>query len=254
TITRVYRGRGRSLQSLAESSFDAWTKFYKQDENAPNAIVSYYAKGMLVAMALDLVMRMRTDNRVGLDHVMQHLWQEYCEGREGILERHVEEVAERLCGTSLKEFFDVAVRGVGDLPLDEYLAAHGVEMRWRAAVSTDDKGGALERGSSINQAALGLQLGGACKVGFVFQGGAAHAAGVSAGDELVAWNGVRLSATTLKQHLRRHAPGDQVKLVAFRRDELMRFEVQLQSAPLDTCALSTKEGREPLRDEWLLGE
>lgn len=253
TVTRVYRGEGRLKQSLSDSSFDAWTKFYKQDENAPNAIVSYYAKGMLVAMALDLVMRMRTDNRVGLDQVMLKLWEEYKGGKEGIEDRHVERVAEELCGSSLSEFFDVAVRGVDDLPLDEYLAAHGVEMRWRAAVSADDKGGALERGVSNDRAALGLQLSGATKVAFVFDGGAAQTAGVSAGDEVVAWNGVRLNADSLKRQLKRYAPGDVITLTVFRRDELMQFSVCLQSAPLDTCSLSTKDGRETLRDEWLLG-
>jgi len=252
TVTRVYRGEGRLKQSLSDSSFDAWTKFYKQDENAPNAIVSYYAKGMLVAMALDLVLRMRTDNRVGLDHVMQKLWREFLGGKEGIEDRHVERVAEELCGSSLAEFFDVAVRGVDDLPLDEYLATHGVEMRWRAAVSSDDKGGALERGSASGRAALGMQLSGPTKVGFVFRGGAAQVAGISAGDEVVAWNGVRLNADVLKRQLKRHAPGDEVLLTVFRRDELMELTVCLQSAPLDTCSLSTKEGREATRDAWLL--
>lgn len=254
TVTRVYRCGGRFKQSLSDSSFDAWTKFYKQDENAPNAIVSYYAKGMLVAMALDLVMRMRTDNRVGLDQVMRHLWQEYLAGKEGIEDGHIERVAEQLVGSSLKDFFDLAVRGADDLPLDEYLATHGVEMRWRAAVSADDKGGALERGGCTERSALGLRLGAGSKVGFVFHDGAAHRAGISAADELVAWDGLRLTASSLKRQLNRHAPGDDVMITAFRRDEMMTFDVCLQSAPLDTCALSTKDGRELLRDEWLLGE
>ncbi len=253
TISRVYRGSGRHKQSLSDSSFDAWTRFYKQDENAPNAIVSYYAKGMLVAMALDLVMRMRTDNRVGLDDVMRRLWREYLDGKEGIEDRHVERVAEELCGSGLSDFFEHAVRGFGDLPLDEYLASHGVEMRWRSAESGYDKSAALERGNATNRASIGLQLGKGCTVGFVFHGGAAHLAGVSAGDELIAWDCVRLSAASLKQALLRYAPGDKIPVTAFRRDELMQFELVLQAAPLDVCSLSSKEGREELRDEWLLG-
>ncbi len=61
TIANVLRGSGRLKQSVAESSFDAWTKYYRQDENAPNAIVSYYAKGALIALALDLQLRAGTD-------------------------------------------------------------------------------------------------------------------------------------------------------------------------------------------------
>ena len=74
TITRVLRGGGRLRQSIEESSFDAWTKFYQQDENAANAVVSYYAKGSLVALALDLKIRTETDGRVSLDQVMQACW------------------------------------------------------------------------------------------------------------------------------------------------------------------------------------
>src|SRR5690606_34264547 len=77
TMTAVHRGSGRLKQSLADSSFDAWIKFYRQDENAPNAIVSYYAKGSLVAWALDLTVRKATAGRRSLDDVMRALWREY---------------------------------------------------------------------------------------------------------------------------------------------------------------------------------
>ena len=75
--TILYRGRGRFKQTVTESSFDAWTRFYKQDENAPNAIVSYYAKGALVALALDLVIRDKSDGAFSLDDVMRWLWQHH---------------------------------------------------------------------------------------------------------------------------------------------------------------------------------
>ena len=74
TITRVLRGAGRLRQSVAESSFDAWTKFYKQDANAANAIVSYYAKGSLIALALDLKLRSETGGKISLDDVMKECW------------------------------------------------------------------------------------------------------------------------------------------------------------------------------------
>jgi predicted metalloprotease with PDZ domain len=70
TMTRVQRGRGRKRQSAAESSFNAWTKFYKQDENAANAIVSYYAKGCLIAACIDLKMRALSGGEKSLDDVM----------------------------------------------------------------------------------------------------------------------------------------------------------------------------------------
>ncbi len=82
TMTRVYRMPGRQLQSLTDSSFNAWTKFYKQDENAANAIVSYYTKGALFALYLDLTLRLETQGKYTLDNLMQKLWQAF--GSQGI--------------------------------------------------------------------------------------------------------------------------------------------------------------------------
>ena len=76
-IGGVQRGSGRLKQTVAESSFDAWVKYYRQDENAPNAIVSYYTKGSLVALAFDLTIRAQTNNRKSLDDVMRLLWQRF---------------------------------------------------------------------------------------------------------------------------------------------------------------------------------
>jgi len=84
TITRVWRGAGRFRQSVAESSFDAWIKFYRQDENSPNAIVSYYAKGALIALALDLTIRLASGGQRSLDHLMRLLWQEYGKSGRGV--------------------------------------------------------------------------------------------------------------------------------------------------------------------------
>ena len=77
TMTRVYRGQGHFKQSLKDSSFNAWTKFYKQDENAQNAIVSYYTKGALFALLLDLKLREETLGKHNLDDLMRLLWQQH---------------------------------------------------------------------------------------------------------------------------------------------------------------------------------
>ncbi len=120
-ITRVLRGSGRLKQTLEESSFDAWTKFYKQDENAPNAIVSYYAKGALVALALDLTIRRHSGGEQSLDDLMRALWRRH--GREdiGVGEGDIEALAAEISGADLSGFFDQALRGTADLPLKELL-------------------------------------------------------------------------------------------------------------------------------------
>ena len=140
-ITRVLRGAGRRRQSVAESSFDAWTKFYKQDANATNAIVSYYAKGALVALSLDLKLRAETDGRVALDDVMQAAWQRFGETGEGMPEGALEQLAAEVSGLDLENFFDATVRGTGELPLENLLKTHGIDFCLRRSAGGKDNGG-----------------------------------------------------------------------------------------------------------------
>src|SRR3569623_2433742 len=120
--TRVWRTSGRFKQSLAESSFDAWIKLYKQDDNAPNAIISYYTKGALVALALALLLRRATRNARSLADVMRALWRRYGEHREGVPDGGVEAIAAEVSGLDLRELYDQAIRGTGDQPLPELRA------------------------------------------------------------------------------------------------------------------------------------
>lgn len=107
TITRVLRGKGRFNQSIAESSFDAWTKFYKQDESAPNTIVSYYAKGALLALCLDLTIRKNTKDKKSLDDVMRYLWNNYGKKLIGIPEGEIENIVSKVSGIDLNDWKSV---------------------------------------------------------------------------------------------------------------------------------------------------
>ena len=242
--TRVWRTGGRFKQSLAESSFDAWIKLYKQDDNAPNAIISYYTKGALVALALDLLIRRDTRNARSLDDVMRALWRRYGEYGEGVPEGGVEAIAAEVSGLDLREFFDQAIRGTGELPLTELLAQFGVQMELRPAESAADAGGRRAKTpveQLLRRGVLGVRLveeGGEARLQYVYDGGAAQQAGLAAGDVVIAVDGVRVTRTNLEQLLSAYAPGEKVSVHAFRRDELMQFAVVLQVPPADTCVLS----------------
>ncbi|MCP2936640.1 M61 family peptidase, partial [Salmonella enterica subsp. enterica serovar Typhimurium] len=90
----------------------------RQDENAPNAIVSYYAKGALVALALDLTLRSKSRGAVSLDDVMRRLWADHGLSGQGVPEDGIRRAAEAVSGMKLKRFFDEATEGTDDLPLD----------------------------------------------------------------------------------------------------------------------------------------
>jgi predicted metalloprotease with PDZ domain len=239
TIGSVLRGSGRTKQSVAESSFDAWSKYYRQDENAPNAIVSYYTKGSLVALALDLTLRARTEGRVALDDVMRAMWQRYGSdfygaGRTGISEMQVEALFDEVSGLRLKSLFDRLVRGTDDLPLARLFAPFGLKL-------VDER--------KADKPALDVSTtrdGADCKLTHVHEGGAAHQAGLSAGDILLAIDGLRVGGN-LEPMLARYQVGDAVSVHVFRRDELMAFSVTLQGDRVPGISLTVSDKKNSLR-------
>jgi len=221
-------------QSIAESSFDAWIKYYRRDENTPNAVVSYYAKGSLVALALDLTLR--SDGQSSLDDLMRSLWRRYGQTGVGVPEDGVLELVNELAGRDLSEFFARYVDGVEDPPLPELLARFGVASHLRAAVHDRDRGGRPADGVAP-QCALGARVTIDQTLQHVVPGSGASRAGLSAGDALIAIDGIKASAESLAYILRRREPGDTLTVHAFRRDELLSFAVTLDAAPLDTAVL-----------------
>ena len=251
TVGGVLRGTGRLKQSVADSSFDAWIKYYRQDENATNAIVSYYTKGSLVALAFDLAIRAQTRDRKSLDDVMRLLWQRY--GREfyrgkqaGVEENEVEALIEEATGVALGRLFSDAVHGTRDLPLTDLLAPFGVTLVPEVAAGAAAK------------PTIGARLrGGAdCTLAAVYEGGGAHRAGLSAGDTLIALDGLRVTGTNLDTLLARYRPGDKVEVHAFRRDELRTAKLKLDGPEVMryrlTAAAKPAAARKS-RELWLKG-
>jgi predicted metalloprotease with PDZ domain len=244
TIASVLRGSGRTKQSVADSSFDAWGKYYRQDENAPNAIISYYTKGSLIGLALDLSIRAKTGGKKSLDDVMRALWQRY--GRDfyngsarGVTSAEVEALFDEISGGRFKPFFDKYIRGTEDLPLAKLLTPFGVKL-------------ADERKSTKPSLDANLgRDGNDCKLSAVHENGAAHHAGLSAGDILVAIDGLRVTSINLETLLSRYGVGSTVEVYAFRRDELMTFSLTLQGDRIPGITLSldptVKKSTGPLR-------
>ena len=260
TITKVLRGSGRGRQTIADSSFDAWTKFYKQDANARNAIVSYYGKGALVALCLDLKLRSETAGETSLDDVMRACWQRWGESGDGMPERGFEEVAAEVSGLDLADFFDATVRGTGELPLESLLQSHGVGMHLRAAANRKDKGGTRTRDDQLPAAWFGADINevdGDTVFTVVHNGGPAEAAGVAPGDRAVALDGIALTADNFDERVSRCRVNDRKELVVFRGDSLLTLTIRFQAAPATTCYLELDEDVgldvEALRAGWLAG-
>lgn len=262
TVTRVRRGSGRLKQSVAESSFDAWTKFYKQDENAPNAIVSYYSKGALVAFALDQRIRHESAGEQSLDDVMRALWWRFGRRDVGLQEEDFERVVKDVTGLDLTGFFDMAVRGCEELDLEPYFVRLGIGFCLRPAQGRTDQGGIRKEGEDRQAPRLSLGVnvryeGKEPVIASVFDGGAAQHAGISAGDVLLAIDGLRVTESNLDSLVDRARYSMPIGVSLFRRDELMEFLVMPLAVPPDTCELWFQENvsDQVLRDRraWLSG-
>jgi predicted metalloprotease with PDZ domain len=219
---RLQATPGRARQSLEASSFDAWIKLYKPDESNLNTTVSYYLKGGLSMLALDLQIRRRTDGARSMDDVLRTLWHKF--GAKG--EPHPDDlqpVFEEATGLSLGDVFDREIRGTEDPALAEELRHVGLELR----TSSDP--------AQTADGATALWLGATCsgnKVTGVFDQRPAHVAGLSPGDEIIALDGFR---TTSEADIRSLAgarrAGDTVAVTVFRRHRLLELSVVLAPAP-----------------------
>jgi predicted metalloprotease with PDZ domain len=236
-IGRVYAQSGRTKQSVADSSFDAWVKYYRQDENAPNAIVSYYQKGSIIGLALDLTIRERTQGAKSLDDVMRALWNDYGKRGIGVPEGAIETVAEVVTGLDLNPFFSQSVYGTADIALAPLFSQVGIDMSWRAPgqAKADDP-----LVASLG-ARVGMDSNGDARLTQVFEGGSAQAAGLSAHDAVIALDGLRVTANNLERRIKSYPIGSTVDVVAFRRDELMHCKITLQAQLAQTCVFVTRD-------------
>lgn len=233
-LTSLERTPGAAKTSVEEASFLAWIKLYRPDENTPNSTISYYLKGELVALALDLALR-----RAGhsLDALVRLLVERHA-AQGGLPEDGVERAAAELLGADrARAFFDRHVRGTAPLELD--LEVLGLRLRRRPAHGLDDKGGTPPRPSAARAGFLGAALASGPKltVQWVREGSPAWRAGLYADDEIVAEDGFRVDRGALGQRLEERGPGGTLRLTVFRRDELVEVPVTLGEPPEDTVWL-----------------
>lgn len=237
TLNQVQQTPGRKVQSVAQSSFDAWVKYYRQDENTANATVSYYTKGALVAMSLDL--KLRQEGQTTLDAVMRALWQR-CQG-SAMSEADVLTVLQALTGRSWEAELQVWVHGTQELPVTDLLAAHGV---------------AADADQPVPAQALGLRVQESHSVLIkqVLRGGLAEQAGMMAGDE---WYGIEIAGQGWRlgklEELAMYVPQGTTSITALvaRDRQLLRLTLPLPqaSAPLSNYKLRVQD--EAAVNRWL---
>ena len=223
TIQSVQNKPGRLLMSVEEASFDAWIKYYRPDENSVNSQISYYDKGALLGLLLDLEIRKRSNGAKSLDDVMRSLYAEYYKKGRNYTPEDFQRVSERAAGSSLDQFFSRYVRGREELDYDASLRAVGLRL--------DRTGAADASGPPAERAYLGVdfeQDGERLLIKRVYSGTPAYDQGLNAGDQIVALDRVRVASESfLKARLAEKRPGETVSLTIFRTDDLRTFEIKL---------------------------
>ena len=243
TVSGVLAMPGRKVQSVAQASFDAWVKYYRGDENTPNSTISYYTKGSLVGLALDLTLR--AEGRGTLDDVMRGLWAR--SGGGPVSEADIAAVLKEVSGRSMARELADWVHGTDDLPLQKLLARFGVG--WSAQAPTL----AQRLGLRVSESPLT-----GVKVTSVLRGGEGEAAGLSAGDELIAVDGWRIRR--LDDATRVLPASGEVELLTVRDGRVRHLAAVVPAAPdagavtlAPEPATGLAAGALELRRAWLPG-
>ena len=229
-IDRYLQNPGRFVQTVAESSFDAWIKFYRQDENSNNAGTSYYNKGALVALCLDLGLRLRGSS---LDALMRRLYENTQNGVQ-VNERTIFDLCEELTGDSWVEQINHLINTTEELPLDQLFPEFGLSYTLK-----NDK--TLAYGLKLADKPEGVLVQNSHREG------AGAKAGISANDVIIAIDGLKATTKLIEKYAKQKG---NYSVLAFRRDELLSFEVTSDSINLTEVELIIED--QSKADKWLI--
>ncbi len=219
---------GRAVESAETASFDTWIRFYRPDENSVNVAESYYRRGQLLGLALDLTLRRATAGRRGLDDVLRILWRRWGAKGTGYPAGAVEDAVARILASraQARRFFDRHVRGTQSPDLAKLLPAAGLELK----LVPESEEGVTDADPVKTRGDFGWKTkteNGRIKVSEVLSGGAAERGGVSPGDEIVAAEAVRASEDFLRRIATEAGPRARVRVTVFRRERLLSLRLTL---------------------------
>ncbi|WP_243392555.1 M61 family metallopeptidase [Solitalea longa] len=217
-INKVVNQPGNQVQPVAEASFDAWIKYYRPNENSSNSTISYYEKGSILALILDMEILRDTKGVKDLDDLMKYLYTEYYLGKKrGFTDAEFKAAAELICGRNLNEFFSKYVNGTEPIPFNDYLSAVGLRL-------IDQNAG---RSSEIYFGANTKTDNGKLIVSSVVKGTCAYEAGINVNDEIIGFDNYRVD--DLNKWLGYKKVGDKVDVLVSREGSLLTIPVTLKA-------------------------
>jgi predicted metalloprotease with PDZ domain len=241
-ITKYLSIPGRFVQPLRESSFDAWIKLYRRDASSDNSQISYYLKGELVSLLLDLLIRKNHHNQKSLDDVMLKMWHKFGKDEIGFTENDLKQVFEEVAKTDLTDFFSRYLDTTEELPFNEYLEPFGLQLK-----GVKDHNSFPYLGITV-QSDRGKEL-----INLVSANSPAAVAGIDPGDELLAIDGIRVTAETLNERLKDYHQGDTIQVSVFHEEQLKTVAVKLAPPQPTRYELSLIKNPSPQQKELFEG-
>ena len=238
TATRVYRGQGELKQSVTESSFDTWTKFYQQGPDAVNNIVSYYTKGSLIALWLDLTIRSKSKGLYSLDTLMRELWIHFGRTGMGTQEDDYINIANILCNEDISEKFKALLYRAERVDLTTLLAEFGVEFQsvkfklLNGLATIKSKSYIPYIGAQYKDHPLGV------KISAVIENSPAAHAGLAVNDILIAVDNLKASVKSLQNLAEHQAEDNPLICHYFRDDQLLSAHLSFIDSPLSAVEIT----------------
>ena len=241
---------GRAVTSLELASLQAWVDLYRPYEESPNQSVSYYLKGTLVSLCLDLELRHRSENRRSLDDVVRHLYAAYGVPRRGLGEDEFPAAVEAATGVDVRALYDALVRTTEEIDFGRFLAHAGLELREKPKPpGPDDDEPAGYLGIEVEERR------GLARIARVLDGGPGRRDGLSPGDEIVAFNNVRVRYDEFASALARFPAGSDLAITVFRRGYLTTVRTTPGTSPPEAYEIVPRAEAGPLEkavyEGWL---
>jgi predicted metalloprotease with PDZ domain len=240
-ITRFLTTPGRAVQPLSESSFDAWIKLYRPDANSINSQMSYYLKGEMVTLLLDLLIRTKSQGTRSFDLVLAQMWEEFGQAEIGFTEERLKQIIETVADTDLTAFYDRYIHGLDELPFNEYLAPFGLILEPITEGKAPHTGMTLEAKNGL------------ATVKSVLANSPAYLVGIDPGDEILAIEGFKIKADQINDRLLDYQPGDDIELTLFHHDRLIGVTITLSPPTPDRYQLKFIDNPTPTQQQLVKG-
>jgi predicted metalloprotease with PDZ domain len=254
-IENVQNTPGRLAMSAEEASFDSWIKEYRPDENSVNSQISYYDKGELLGLLLDLEIRRRTNSSKSLDDVMRSMYANFFEQGRNYTPADFQKICESVAGGSFEDFFTRYVRGREEMPYNQFFNAAGLRLE-QAGVPAGEASAA----NAAVKGFLGAELDDRTDIVLIKNvrvGTPAYEQGLNAKDQIVALDGARAGKDSFEAMITAKRPGEIVHLTVFRNDDLRTFDIKLGGrvdAPYRIVQLpSVNEQQKRMFQTWMGG-